>query len=262
MINIQLDKKKFLAFLQDEDIKKKILEITSTQSESNESTNEAKNLEEKIKQLQEILQSKEKKIEEISKIITNQMDEINSYKIKLEDYNYKIQECIFKNEEYKKENKQLEKSKNEINNLLINEKEKYKNISNIYRIYKNLTYETKEEIKGIFKKESVENFLFCGAQFENLQMLWDYIKNKIIENKSTDVDNLKLIFDYFFDQYNKIHDEEIYSRLYVNKNDEFDTDIHTRSSESKASGYVKEILLVGYKNKYTNNIERKSVVLL
>lgn len=245
MDSIQLNKAMFLELLEDEEVKEKILQITNRQNKHIENS---ENINQDIKKLQETLQSKESEIERFSKEIINQNEQINNYKLTIE-------EC-------KRENNKLKQEIQEINDILIKEKMKYEEISHVYNLYENLNDEIKEEIKGIFKNQGLENFIFCGAQFENIQMLWDYIRKKMIENEYTCLENLKFIFDYFFNQYNKIYEEEIYCRLNVNLEDIFDTEIHTRSSNSKASGNIKEVLLKGYKNKYTNKVERKSVVRL
>ncbi len=244
MINIQFDKSIFLTFLQDEEVKRRIIEIANVEKNN---TNE-KTIQYDIEKLQNELSKKEVEIKNLLETIQSQKYKINDYVDEKDAYD----DIIFK----------IENERDKFKELLEKQIRMFGNISDIYNLYRMLSDETKAEIKGIFKRDNIENFIVCGSQIDNIQMLWDYIKSKIIENENMDVENLKLIFNYFFEKYNEIHDGCMYDRLNVNINDEFDTNIHTRSSDSKASGEVKEVLLEGYKNSYTNKVERKSIVRL
>ncbi|OON96695.1 MAG: hypothetical protein ATN36_05015 [Epulopiscium sp. Nele67-Bin005] len=131
----------------------------------------------------------------------------------------------------------------------------------IFNIYESLDPATKSNLEGVFKQiDSIDKFLMCGAEFERLEMLWDFIAHTILHqpNKTTLIKNLTDIFNYFFDIYIQIH--PMYSWLKVESGTEFDTDIHIKIG--KSGGSIKKVKLRGIQNIYTKKVLKKSIVEL
>ena len=137
---------------------------------------------------------------------------------------------------------------------------KYNKFEEIYGVYNLLVEKTREELKGIYGDDGVENFLFRGIQYQNIEMLWEYMRNKIIENDIEDINKVNNIFTYFFDRYNELYNEKIYSRMETSIGDEFDNDLHVRLWDSSVSGKISNVILEGYINNNTGRIEKKSLV--
>lgn len=127
-----------------------------------------------------------------------------------------------------------------------------------YELYRTLTDETKISLKGIFKDDTFEGFIACGVQDKNINSLWDYIKNELIENSNQDNESLVKIFDFFFMKY--IIAYPMFEVQNIEIGEDFNTDFHIKDSQSSASGTIKKVLLKGWINTKTNSVIRKSVI--
>lgn len=139
-------------------------------------------------------------------------------------------------------------------------REQFENQMRVYMLYKELSPRAIKSLENIFKGDSIDTFIACGIQEDNINSLWYYIKNEIIEERSEDIENLKFIFEYFFNLY--IVPNDYCTSQDVKIGDRFDTGIHLAHSKGKAIGEVKEVLLRGYLNKNTKKVINKSVVLV
>ncbi len=139
-------------------------------------------------------------------------------------------------------------------------KNRFPKIDEVYKRYTGLSENTKKSLMGIFKGDTIDRFIFCGVQHENIENLWDYINRELIEGKMEDIDSLKIIFDYFFDAHNLIYESKLYIKQEVAVNDRFDDDLHTRISEGNVKGNITEVLFKGYINCNSNKVSRKSLV--
>lgn len=207
-----------------------------------------------------------KNIEDL-KIESNQ--KINKLKEKinnLEIQNNNLMQKIssMKNENTDLNNKLFLASENiiELNNRIAFLDNKYKELENVYSKFNNLSDDTKVGLSGIFKNiDNIDLFLFCGAEYDKLEMFWEFIKNAIInEQHKDDIDNMNYIFDYFFDRYNKVVNE-IYERIEVRPGEEFDTEYHIRKG-NKPSGEISRVMLTGFRNRNTKKVIKKTVVSL
>lgn len=264
-----MNKNLLLKLLEEDDIKQKILEIVNDNS-SLESTNFV--YDEKVEFLEEevIDLKNENSIlsEQIKEALLTEMEkdkEIEELKEKCKNLNKKLQDTL-KLMDVEKQNNMLiyknltdkdEKFEKMVKNYLQMEK-KYLVLENIYLIYNNLPEDTKHELGEVLKGDDVESFVFSGAQFDNIELLWDFIKDKIIQGETKEVESLEKIFDYFFKRFNSIYDEPLYEL--IEENETYDSKLHTKISDSKTNNNIKEVLLKGYKNVNSLKVLKKSVV--
>ncbi|MGL4671774.1 hypothetical protein, partial [Cetobacterium sp.] len=136
----------------------------------------------------------------------------------------------------------------------------FENQIKVYTLYKELSPKAIKSLVNIFKGDTIDAFMACGIQEENINSLWYYTKTEIVEDRTEDVQKLKFIFEYFFNLYTIPND--CYTLQDLKIGDKFDTDIHTAHSKGKASGEIKDILFRGYLNKNTKKLINKSVVLV
>ncbi|WP_042462064.1 hypothetical protein [Neobacillus dielmonensis] len=139
-------------------------------------------------------------------------------------------------------------------------KDNYLNLEKVYTLFLGLTPPVRSSLRGIFKGNSLPEFLYCGVQGENIDSLWEFIKKETIENKETDLASLKQIFSFFFDAYNKIFDTPVFQLLKTAAGERFSEDYHIRGGNSKVIGVISEVLLEGYFNSITNRVVKKSIV--
>lgn len=149
--------------------------------------------------------------------------------------------------------------KNEKQNVL-NELEQIKSCQYMFDIYKSLENSTKEDLKGVFKQETFENFISCGCQKSNIDTIWEFTKNLIINNKFNELEKLNDILDYFINKYNDISSKPTLAIQDVKIGMEFDTSLHIKTQDSKPSGKISEIYLIGYFNTINQKIINKTIV--
>ncbi|MGG3448527.1 hypothetical protein [Domibacillus aminovorans] len=215
-----------LISLQDERIIEKINEIieADTFNQTRETNKLLKEKEEEIARFQQELDSKKR--------------EIIDYKIKINELNQKIDSYLY----------ELQKRRAD-----------YQEAEELYNSIQHLSEETRNSLKRIFKGTTVQDFIFCGVQYENISSLWDFIKNEAMEGREHERETLIAIFRYFFQAYSKTYDTPLYKTQEVQINDVFREDLHIRASDSKISGNITEILLPGYIS-INGKIIKKSIV--
>lgn len=176
---------------------------------------------------------------------------------KLEIENKKLREDILETkinlEKMRKENFEYETNVKAL-------KSRFSELENIYKVYMELSEKTRDSLSGIFKGNSIEEFIFCGVQYQNLESLWEYIKREIIEENLNEKDKLKDIFDYFFEAHNLIYEKPLYKRTDVVLQEKFDDEFHIKVLSENASGKIKEVVFEGYINCNNQKIIKKSLV--
>lgn len=214
--------------LQDERVIKKIKEIAEASLFS------------QIREPKELLKEKEKEIARLQQEIESKKEEITEYQIKVYNLNQKM-DAYF--------------------NELQKRRADYQEAEELYGAVQQLSKTTRNSLKGIFKGKTVQEFIICGVQYENISSLWDFIKNEIMEGREQERETLLALFHYFFHEYSKTYDTPLYKIQEVNINEVFREDLYIRTLNSKISGNVTEILLPGYTS-INGKIIKKSIVRL
>ncbi|GAB6259353.1 MULTISPECIES: hypothetical protein [Peribacillus] len=173
----------------------------------------------------ELLRGKEKEIARLQQEIESKKEEISEYQIKITHLNEKM-EAYFT---------ELQKRRAD-----------YREAEELYEAVHQLSETTKNSLKGIFKGGSVQEFIVCGVQYENISSLWDFIKNEIMEGREQEREILLALFLYFFQEYGKTYDTPLYKIQQVKMNEVFREDLYIRALNSKISGNITDILLPGY----------------
>lgn len=185
-----------------------------------------------------LLQEKEKEIARLQQEIEVKKEEITEYQIKVRHLNQKIDSYF---------------------NELQKRREDYREAEELYGAVQQLSETTRNSLKGIFKGETVQEFIVCGVQYENISSLWDFIKSEIMEGREQERETLLALFKFFFREYSKTYDTPLYELQEVKMHEAFREDLHIRTLNSKISGNVTEILLPGYTS-INGKIIKKSIV--
>ncbi len=148
----------------------------------------------------------------------------------------------------------IERSQQEITFL----SQRFSKEQELFNQYNSLSFETKESLNGIFKGNTLEEFVYCGVQEESILSLWEYTKKMALEGK--DIYVLKKIVYHFLQAYNVNYNQALYVLLDDAVGTEFDNEKHIRVSMGNVSGLITTEYLKGYKNSNTNRIIKKSVV--
>lgn len=160
------------------------------------------------------------------------------------------------NEKNKEKDEIISSQKNEINTL----NSQFSSIKKSYDLFLSLQNDIRYDIASILKGEEIENFVYAGVQYKNIEAIWEYAKNRSVNGQIDDLDKLQNIIANFLDAYNMIYNEPIYKIQDVGIGDEFDEEKFIRGYNSKISGMISEINLLGYVNVITGKTVKKSVV--
>ncbi len=222
--------------------------------------NEIRNKEQKISYLNSENESLRKSNNDLNKKINElqQMnsvvqqkagEEIQTFKVQIDKMN---QELNDKNNKIQEKTADFEKLKNE-NTIFINARE-------IFKIYENLSDGTKDQLKSVFSQKTFEGFVSNGLQWENLTALWNFIKQKVIEKKDIDSDNLLTIFRFFFKFYNYGFEIPRYELIEPQLGTKFDRNICFILGTS-TDGIISKVNLPGYKDTVTDQINKAIVTV-
>jgi tetratricopeptide (TPR) repeat protein len=212
--------------LQDERVIKKIKEIVEAGSFS------------QMGVPKEQLREKEKEIAKLQQEIESKKEEISECQIMIHQLNEKMESYF---------------------NELQKRRADYREAEELYEAVQQLSETTKNSLKGIFKGDSVQEFIVCGVQYENISSLWDFIKNEIMEGREQERGILRALFQYFFQEYSKTYDTPLYKLQEVKMNEVFREDLYIRALNSKISGNITDILLPGYMSINGKTIKRSVV---
>ena len=130
-----------------------------------------------------------------------------------------------------------------------------------YQLFDKLGHQTKASLSGIFKADSMAGFIACGIQERNIDNLWEYLKNEVMEDKNDDLPSLKKIFEFLFSRYSLAY--PLYELQSVETGDVFDPQNHIKHSGSQnVSGKIQAISLPGWVNRKTGKLIKQSVVVI
>lgn len=229
----------------------------------NYSLSEVKKLRLEIERLKENATADKEEILKLHSCISQLSNESNALKKENDTYNSMNEQLNFENMRIKSELSGLSVQLN-IKNKQYEEQieiiRKFDRKFHMFNQFKKLEIETLKSLKGIFKYETIENFVACGSQKENIEAYWDFIKYRVMNGNLTELRLLSDIFRYFLKLHNETSDQQVFKQQIVNLGDEFDVSLHIRTPDGKASGKIGNIYLEGYLNAVTGVIIRKSIV--
>ncbi|MGL4876084.1 MAG: hypothetical protein ACRC30_15705 [Clostridium sp.] len=256
-----------------------------------ESTSEdkiAQNYIREIENLKSNLKREEEQNETLSIKNKENIDKQNELKVEVERLKLEIEKRDNKNAKLEKEIiAKKEEKENEINKLKIDfeselqglrkkseekleeKEETFKRVEQflkwdkVYNKYLLLDSKIRDALKGIFKGDNSMTFLYCGLKEENIENLWEYIKDKTLNNpENSDTEILEEIFIEFFNAYNETFDKSIFEIQKVEVGQEFDDFEFIRTSHSLPVGAIKKVLFHGYCRVSDKKVMRKTIVVV
>lgn len=136
----------------------------------------------------------------------------------------------------------------------------FSSIKESYNLFLSLNDEIKEDMISILRGDKIENFVYAGVQYKNIESIWEYAKNRAINGQFEDLDKLQRIIMNFLDAYNMIYNSPLYEVQTVENGDDFDEERFIRGYESRITGVISGVDLLGYVNLVNGKIIKKSVV--
>lgn len=141
------------------------------------------------------------------------------------------------------ENNNLQNDYNAINA----ENKSFKNDLKCFLTYNKLQEKTKTQLEGIFKNNvSPDVFFTLGTTKPSIENLFEIIKHKVVQKNHEDISELRDIYYYFIDVFNRKNGQVIFKLENVNVGDSFNPLEHTKCTESSQAGTISEIYVLGY----------------
>ncbi len=156
--------------------------------------------------------------------------------------------------------RQLEQQNHAIQAELQDYQRNFAELQAVYALFTSLSPETRTSISGIFKDDSLPGFIASGVQDRNIDNLWAYIKNQIIEECNQDTPQLIAMFNRLFKIYAKAYPQMQTQPISIGE--VFDPNKHIRTSASEVSGTIAAVVLHGWVNTKTKKIIKQAVVRL
>lgn len=246
-----------LEALRDEEVKKMIHSIVNDEANVKGDADQLGN-EASLNDFEVALQEALQLVDLRDKQLTQLQYSLNNERAKIENLAGEINRLTSENKELKTLQEdlhsQLVEKENHINRL----SNRFEEAEAVYQYYLQLSSLTHDSLRRNLRGNSLEEFIYSGVQYENIESLWEYMRRSIMEEDLKDIPNLQVIFNYFFKSYNKIN--PLFHFQIIALRQEFDGDQHMRSKDSKVMGPISEILLPGYINTKTSKVIKKSIV--
>lgn len=195
--------------------------------------------------------------------LTSLEDEMKSEKKKikeLKERNEELEKKVTKSdsiiENLQSEQKRTNESLTDVTNKLSEYKQKYDifvNAESLFSDYQSMSDDTKKRLESVFEAETYTGFISNGLQWENISILWNFMKKKIIESDMVDIQTLIPIFKFFFDFYNSGLKESRYALLEPKVGTSFDKNTCAVVG-SGMDGKITEVFLPGYKDLKTDEV--------
>lgn len=132
-----------------------------------------------------------------------------------------------------------------------------------FMAYQELDEECRRNLSGVIRHgEDFESFICCLAQSRALEKIWDEMLACIMDGRQDSVDILDDVFNYSMGLINKTLSQPYYERLSVPEGAPFDSDLERLVPDSPNQGQVQAVYLEGFRNRYSHQIIRKSLVSL
>lgn len=198
------------------------------------------------------------KDEEINKILSEKGELEKNLNFKIETLKTDLQNKDNEILKLKKEMYGLNKKIEELNSDLQAENDKFKKAKEIFNEFNMLDSDIRDRLKGIFRGEGVENFVYCGVQ--DIENLWDNFKDELSkEPNENQTKYLNNIFDFFLEAYNQTEETPLYS---IDNGDynTFIEDKMTRTKNGPIRGDVDTIYFRGLVNNRNNKLIKKTLI--
>lgn len=132
-----------------------------------------------------------------------------------------------------------------------------------FMAYQGLDEECRRNLSGVIRHgEDFESFICCLAQSRALEKIWDEMLACVMDGRQDSVDILDDVFNYSMGLINKTLSQPYYERLSVPEGAPFDSDMERLVPDSPNQGQVQAVYLEGFRNRYSHQIIRKSLVSL
>lgn len=225
----------------DKEIQDKISDLASPCTEQSEiiSQETLNNLQNELAELQNKNRELEKRFEQVQQ----ENQQLNN---KLAELESKLAESEEMQKKLKNEIVTVENEKNSLEKDLTYYQDNFSALLHNYSLFKQLENSTAESFRSIINDSSPMAFLLSGADYEAVRLYFEKISMEWKKYDSCNLEILNSIFDFFFEQF-RLNNPD-YKRLNAETGQDFNLDLHTRTSDSMPVGKIRRIIINGYEN--------------
>lgn len=217
-------------------------------------------LKREMNQLQKNLDDAEKDRDRLSSENKRLKDNNTSMREQIESLQHTCEELLSMQEKMKRQNRSLEAEVIEKDQLL---QSRFCEGYQCFLAFQKLDGDCRENLSGVIRHgEDFESFICCLAQSRALEKIWDEMLACIMDGRQDSVDILDDVFNYSMGLINKTLSQPYYERLSVPEGAPFDSDLERLVPDSPNQGQVQAVYLEGFRNRYSHQIIRKSLVSL
>lgn len=220
-------------------------------------------LKREMNQLQKNLDDGEKDRDRLSSENKRLKDNNTSMREQIESLQHTYEELLSMQEKMKRQhekNRSLEAEVIEKDQLL---QSRFAAGYACFMAYQELDEECRRNLSGVIRHgEDFESFICCLAQSRALEKIWDEMLACIMDGRQDSVDILDDVFSYSMGLINKTLSQPYYERISVPEGAPFDSDLERLVPDSPNQGQVQAVYLKGFRNRYSHQIIRKSLVSL
>ena len=228
--------------------------LNELNNQNNQEINDLKKEKEDAEKVLYYLKNQNKNLLNDLNILKDKYDEIKSREEKI--IALKNKELEDKELELKEKDSIILKKDVQIQNL----QSEFSSMRDAYNLFLDLDEDIKKDIISLLRGSKIENFVYAGIQYKNIEFMWEYAKNRAISGQIKDLDKLEKIIMNFLNTYNMLYKSPVYGIQNVENGDKFDEEKYTRGYESNIRGIISNVDLRGYVNLINGKIIKKSVV--
>lgn len=206
---------------------------------------------EEVQRFKYLLEQEKEKLDEEREKLKKEQRNLEEEKSKRERIELELKESVASNSEYQRLLKDEERKVEKL-------KDRFSEAQKMYELYHGMGERLRKEFGTIFKNDTLDDFIYCGVQGRNIDLLWEIGKKAIME-ENQEYHKAVELFNYFFGAFNRTYDTPLYSLMDVEEDEKFNVDRHI--SKGAAAGDVKKVLLKGYCER-NGKVAKKSVVYL
>lgn len=174
--------------------------------------------------------------------------------------------CEAETEELKKVNslleekiKRLEKANAKMENFCQHYQKQYAEMDEAYKMYLQLSEDTKNRLENIFKNNTIFAVIQAGMSWNNVEGIWEFTRRRIVEEETADVEALKILFQFMFQVFNEQTEEKQYKLIVPSCGERYDSE-KQRILGTKTDGYISKVHLCGIYHCMTGKTVQKALV--
>lgn len=256
-----MNKEELLNFLDDADIRQKILEIVAGENPAEENLRDV--VAEKNSALAKI-SALEKNLRDVTNEKNSAQNQLQTARVEIYQLKSDLSKAAQREKNYQAESVELEQQISRLQKSYSDLQKKFADFERGWRLfqdYQRVGAHARQILdSGVFPRNNFLAFICGGAQANSLEIIWDVVRDCALSGDNSDAKILWQIFEFCIELVNSSRAQASYQILPVQAGDRFDPDFQLEGPNSRSQGYISAVLIRGFQNNYNCRVIRKSIV--